>query len=406
MKIQKAHVVRLYPSAAQEDFLRQIGGATRCLWNLALSQRQTWGRQHRLSRFSQSKELTALRAEFDWMKACPVHALQQVLIDLEKAFQNFFSGRTGFPRFRQKSRGDSFRFPDGKGAFYERLTGKGGRLRLPKLGWIRFRGWRALPGGIRNVTVRCDAGQWFAAIQYEHEIADPAKRVLPAVGIDRGIVATVAVSGQGRTKGPDAYRRALKKLRRAQRIVARRQKGSQNRRKAIVRVARLYRSVRWVRADFLHKTSTMLAKNHGTLVFENLKIRNMVRSASGTIAEPGRMVKQKAGLNRSILDQGWGLLRQFCGYKSAEIGGQCLDVSARNTSRECRVCRYVAAENRVSQARFVCVGCGHVENADDNASVVIVKRAVDNGLLPVEALRQYAVEAGIPVGQLLAQAVI
>ena len=118
MKIQKAHVVRLYPSAAQDAFLRQIGGATRCLWNLALDQRQTWGRRHGLNRFSQLKELTALRAEFDWLKACPVHVLQQVLIDLESAFQNFFARRAGFPKFRKKSRGDSFRLLDGKGARY------------------------------------------------------------------------------------------------------------------------------------------------------------------------------------------------------------------------------------------------------------------------------------------------
>ncbi|WP_306417319.1 RNA-guided endonuclease InsQ/TnpB family protein, partial [Acetobacter pomorum] len=135
-------------------------------------------------------------------------------------------------------------------------------------------------------------------------------------------------------------------------------------------MARLHQKVRRVRADFLHKISYGLAKNHGTLVFEALKIRNMVRSAVGTVTEPGRHVRQKAGLNRSILDQGWGMLRSFCGYKIAERGGQCLDVSARNTSRECRVCRHVSADNRVSQTRFFCVSCGHTENADDNASVV------------------------------------
>lgn len=402
MKIQKAHVVRLYPSLTQEEFLCQIGGATRFLWNLALEQRQTWGQRHGLNRFSQSKELTQLRSEVDWLKACPSQVLQQVLSDLERAFRNFFARRAGFPKFRKKSRGDSFRFPDGKSALYERLTRNGGRLKLPKLGWVRFRGWRSIPGVIRNVTVRCDAGQWYAAIQYEYDLPEPEKKILPAVGIDRGVVATVAVSGQGRVKGPDAHRKAMKKLRRAQRVVARRKKGSQNRRKAVLRVARLHRTVRRVRADFLHKVSHSLAENQGTLVFENLKIRNMVRSASGTVAEPGRNVRQKSGLNRSILDQGWGMLRQFCGYKTAERGGQCLDVSPRNTSRECRKCGHTAAENRVSQSRFVCVRCGHAENADDNASAVIVKRAVDSGLLPVEALRQHALEAGISVGSLLA----
>ncbi|QHM90391.1 RNA-guided endonuclease InsQ/TnpB family protein [Acetobacter pasteurianus] len=402
MKIQRAHVVRLYPDLAQEDFLCQIGGATRFLWNLALEQRQTWGQRHGLNRFSQSKELTQLRSDVDWLKACPSQVLQQVLNDLEKAFRNFFSRRAGFPKFRKKSRGASFRFPDGKSALYERLTGKGGHLKLPKIGWVRFRGWREIPGQIRNVTVRCDAGQWFAAIQYEHDVPEPARKTLPAVGIDRGVAATIAVSGQGRVKGPDAYRKAMKRLARMQHIVARRKKGSQNRRKAVLRVARLHRKVRRIRADFLHKVSHWLAKNHGTLVFEDLKIRNMVRSASGTVAEPGRNVRQKAGLNRSILDQGWGLLRLFSGYKTAACGGQCLDVPAPNTSRECRMCGHISAENRASQARFSCVRCGHAENADDNASVVIVKRAVDNGLLPVEAMRQHAREAGISVGSLLA----
>lgn len=398
MKVQRAHVVKLYPDAGQEEFLRQIGGATRFLWNLALYQRQIWGRRHELNRFSQSKELTQLRAEVNWMTACPSQVLQQVLNDLEKAFQNFFAQRARFPQSRKKNRGDSFRFPDGKNTLYERLTGKGGRLKLPKLGWVRFRGWRPLPGQIRNVTVRCDAGQWFAAIQYEYEITDPAPRTLPAIGIDRGVAATVAISGQGRIKGPEAYRKALKRLQRAQRIVARRKNGSQNRRKAVLRVARLHRTVRRVRADFLHKVSHWLAKNHGTLVFEYLKIRNMIRSAAGSLAELGHNVRQKAGLNRSILDQGWGMLHTFCRYKAAERGGQCLDVSAKNTSRECCKCGHIAVENRGSQARFLCVQCGHTENADDNASVVILKRAVDCGLLPVEALHYLANKAGITVG--------
>jgi putative transposase len=146
------------------------------------------------------------------------------------------------------------------------------------------------------------------------------------------------------------------------------------------------------RKDFLHKTSTKIAKNHGVVVLEKLEARNMVRSAAGTMEAPGKNVRAKSGLNRAILDQGWGMFDRFLEYKLPEYGGRTAHVPAPNSSRECSACGRVDERNR-NGARFLCVGCGHTEHADTNASKV-VKRRWDTPLLPVGASGCRAVEAG------------
>jgi putative transposase len=138
------------------------------------------------------------------------------------------------------------------------------------------------------------------------------------------------------------------------------------------------------RKDFLHKTSTTIAKNHGVVVLEALKVRNMSASAKGTAVEPGKMVRQKAGLNRAILDQGWGMFSRFLGYKLADRGGVLIEVPAAYTSQTCAECGVVDARNRLDQARFVCTSCGHEANADTNAAIIILKRGLDKSLKRVD----------------------
>ena len=284
--------------------------------------------------------------------------------------------------------------PDPTSLRVERTGKKTGRIKLPKLGWVAFRGWYALPGMIRNITLSRRAGQWFASVQWEREVEGPVPSGLPAVGIDMGVAVFAAMSN-GETVAPGNFgKKTLRALRKAQRAVSRKKKGSANRRKAVRRVQTLHARVANARKDFLHKLSTTIAKNHGTVVVEALQVRSMSASAKGTVEEPGRNVRQKSGLNRSILDQGWRMFRTLLGYKLADRGGKLVEVPAAYTSQTCSVCGRVDPANRASQARFVCTACGHTENADINAAKNILRRA-DSPLKPVEGHRiKRPVEAG------------
>jgi putative transposase len=391
---RKANTYRLYPTPEQAQQMAQTAGACRFVFNLALEQREKWWRPgRRFSYASQCREVTALRAKVDWLKAAPVHTLQQALKDLDRAYQNFFAGRAGYPTPRRKGLHDSFRFPDPVSIKVERTGTTSGRIKLPKLGWVPLRGWYAIPGAICNATVSRRAGQWHVAVQWEREVAEPAPSSLPAVGIDRGVAVFAALSDGTSIAPVNHGKKALRSLARAQRKLARKKKGSNNRRKQVRRVARLQLRVANARKDFLHKASTTIAKNHGVVVLEKLAVRNMVRSAKGTAEAPGKKVRQKAGLNRAILDQGWGMFRTMLGCKLAERGGRLVEVPAAYTSQTCAACAVVDARSRLDQARFVCVGCGHEANADTNAAIVILRRA-DSPVQPVEGSRRAPVEAG------------
>ena len=389
---RKANTYRLYPTSEQHLVLFQIAGACRAVYNLALEQRRDWWQRHKsqtrktISFAGQCKELTDLRREVDWLREAPIHPLQQALRDLDRAYQGFFAGRGGYPSPRRKGRNDSFRFPDPTGLKVERTGKKTGRIKLPKLGWIAFRGWYAIPGAIRNITVSLRAGQWFASVQWEREVPEPAASELSSVGIDMGVSVFAAMSN-GTTIAPGNFgRKALKALRKAQRSLARKKKGSANRRKALRRVQKLHARVANARKDFLHKKSTIIAKNHGMVAVEKLKVRNLSASASGTAEEPGRNVRQKSGLNRSILDQAWRLFFTLLGYKLVERGARLVEVPPAYTSQTCSACGCVDPANRISQARFVCQACGYTENADINAAKNILRRA-DHPLKPVEGDR-------------------
>lgn len=393
MKLRKAHVYRLYPTPEQEQKLGQWVGAVRFTYNLALEQRRDWYRPGRRFNFaSQCREVTALRAEVDWLRDVPVHPLQQAIKDLDWAYQNWWAARARAPKPRKRGINDAMRFPDPARFDFRRISRRVGEVKLPKLGWVRQRWDRAVHGAVKNITVARRAGLWTVSAQYEREIADPAPSVLPAVGIDRGVNVFAALSDGTMIAPVNCGQKALKSLRRAQRKLARKKRGSNNRRKQVRRLARLHARVANARKDFLHKASTTIANNHGLVVLEKLEVRNMVRSAAGTAEAPGRNVRAKAGLNRSILDQGWGMFGRFLGYKLPERGGMLGEVVARNSSRECRICGLVDERNRKG-TRFLCIGCGHAEHADTHASKVILKRW-DTSLLPVEASHELACEAG------------
>lgn len=385
---RKANTYRLYPTPEQAQQMTQIAGSCRFVYNLALEQRRDWWKPGRTFNFaSQCREVTMLRADVDWLRAAPSHTLQQALKDLDRAYQNWWAGRAQYPTPRKKGMNDSFRFPDLGRIKIERTGRSSGRIKLPKLGWVRFRGWYAIPGAVCNATVSRRAGQWHIAVQWQRELGGPIPSILPVVGIDRGVTVFAALSNGTNIAPVNHGKKALRALRKAQRNLSRKKRGSNNRRKAARRVAKIQMRVANARKDFLHKVSTEISKNHGTVVLEALKVRNMTASAKGTMEKPGRSVKQKAGLNRAILDQGWGMFRTMLAYKLADRGGRLIEVSAAYTSQTCAECGVMDATSRRSQSRFVCTGCGHETNADTNAANNILQRGLDKSLKPAEGHR-------------------
>jgi putative transposase len=398
MKRLKALRVRIYPTADQAVAFARIAGSCRFVYNLGLEQRSSFWRQHKrttgraISWVSQKRELTALKAAAPFLKEAPSHCLQEALADLDRAYGNFFAGLSGYPQPRRKFENDSFTFPDPKQIRVDRGQGL---LILPKFGKtakdpgpIRAVLHRPLHGRLRRVTISREGAHWYASILMSKRLrrADepaPGNEIVAddVVGIDRGVAVPTAVS-TGALLGVQIENEArLRKQRRLAKALSRTQRGSKRRMRALARLqvhkARMVRR----RRDMIHKITSHVAKNHRVVVIETLRVRAMTASAKGTIEEPGRNVAAKSGLNRAILDKGWGEMRRQLKYKLSWAGGRLIEVDPRNTSRTCGCCTHVDAASRIDRDRFVCRSCGHKEHADINAARVIRQRGLrDLGL--------------------------
>lgn len=364
MQRLQAFKYELMPNGEQVRKMRQFAGMARFVFNrgLALQKEGYEAGDKKLSYAALCKQLTGWRnsAETPWLRDGPIHPLQQSLKDLERAYANFFAKRADFPRFKKKGQRDSFRYPDPKQI---RLDQGNRRLYLPKLGWLRFRKSRDVLGTVKNVTVSQSAGRWFVSIQTEREVAVPSPTG-GAVGIDMGVARFATLSDGSYLVPLNSFRKHQAALRKAQQAMSRKVKFSNNWKKAKARVQKLQARIANTRRDFLHKASATISQNHALVVLEDLQVGNMSRSARGSVEQPGRHIRQKSGLNRSILDQGWYEFRRQLDYKLAWRGAHLVVVPPYNTSRTCPECGHVAAENRCSQARFACVDCGYKANAD------------------------------------------
>jgi putative transposase len=216
------------------------------------------------------------------------------------------------------------------------------------------------------------AGAWYISVQTEQEVEQPIHPKTSMVGIDMGVKQFATLS-DGTIYSPlNTYRLYEKKLRYYQRRLSRKQKFSKNWLKVTKIIQGIHTKIADVRRDDLHKISNDISKNHAIIILEDLRITNMSASASGTRESPGKQVRAKSGLNKSILDQGWGEFARQLEYKQLWKGGRTLFVPPHNTSRACSQCGYTSAENRKTQARFACVACNYTTNADINAAYNIV----------------------------------
>lgn len=374
MKRQQAFRFELRPDGTQGRRLRQFAGACRFVYNRALAlqkERYTQG-EKKLGYAGLCKELTVWRnsAETAWLADAPAHPLQQSLRDLDRAYRNFFEKRAGFPRFHKKGQGDGFRYPDPK---QFRLDQGNARIFLPKLGWLRYRKSREALGVARNVTVSESGGRWYISIQTEREVEAPVHPASSMVGIDVGVARFATLSDGSFLEPLGSFRRHEARLARYQRAMSRKVKFSSNWKKAKAQVQKIHARIARVRNDYLHKASSRISQSHAIVCIEDLQIRNMAKSAAGDLASPGRNVRAKSGLNKSILDQGWFEFRRQLEYKLAWAGGELIAVDPRNTSRTCPCCGHVAAENRRTQAKFACQACGHENHADLVGAINILR---------------------------------
>ena len=371
MKRLQAFKFQIEPNGEQIRAMRQYAGNARKIWNLALNRQQelhTAGEKFTNS-FGMNNWLPAWKQEFSYLCDSPSQTLQQVTKDLAAAYKNFFEKRADFPQFKKKgSSSDRFRFPQG----FE-IDEANRRIRLPKLGWIRYRKSRGIIGLAKNITVSCVADKWYASIQTEREVEQPIHPSTSIVGLDAGITLFATLSDGTMFEPVNALRTRAAKMAKYQRRMSRKVKFSRNWKKAKARITKLHQRVAHTRNDFLHKTSNIISKNHAMVVIEDLNVTNMSKSASGTLEAPGRSVNAKSGLNKSILDQGWGEFRRQLEYKQAWLGGEVFAVNPRNTSRTCPACGHISAENRKTQSQFECVECGYAENADLNGAINILR---------------------------------
>lgn len=373
---------RLRPNALQEIAFQQCAGVCRLIWNLALEQRRDhWHNYQRrtgksLNYTAQARELTALRSECDFVRAVSQTSQQYVLKALDHAFRRFYTGQGGYPQPKRKGVHEAFTF-NGREIRVERLNRRWGRVKLPKIGWVRFRMTRNLSGKMTEATVSLTALGWHISLGCK----DCDVRVFATtgtLGIDRGVAVPLMTSDGVAYVLPEQLSLVERRARKAQRVMSRRKRGSKRYAIARQHVAKLKAKQARIRKQWAHTTTTDICRQSGHIVVERLKTRHMTASASGTIEVPGVHVSQKRGLNRSILNVGWHQIETMLTYKANHL----TKVDPRFTSQLCSCCGTVDKRSRKNQASFVCTNCGFRANADHNAALNILHRGNTPGVEP------------------------
>lgn len=362
MIVPQAFRYELDPKASQRVLLAKHAGCARFAWNWALGERirryQTnEGRARFTNAIEQHRELNARKAtEFPWMYEVSKCAPQEVLRHLDRAFGNFLRARKaggycGFPRFKRKGIDDAFR-----------LTGSirvlEHAVQLPRLGSLRTKeGTEKFRGRILSATVRREADRWYVSLTVEAERPDPEPVAGPVVGIDLGLNTFAVISDgvdEDDCEAPKPLGRHLRLVRRRSRAHSRKVRGSRNRRRSALRLARLDRRIRNIRTDFLHKLSTRLARTKSVVVLEDLNVRGMVKNEH---LAPG------------IADAGWGAFRRMLEYKSRWYGSRVvLAPRFLASSKTCSDCGHLLDVLPLSVRRWACPACGVEHERDGNAA--------------------------------------
>ena len=362
----------LRPTTRQTAALAAMLADHRELYNAALQERREAWRMHMVSiRYGeQSTQLKDIRAEDPagqgrWSFSSQQATLRRLVRAFEAFFRRVRAGQTpGYPRFKGVGWFDTVEWPrDRDGCRWDSVPGQH-RVYLQGVGHVKVHQHREVTGVVKTSAVKREGRRWYVILSCDQVPADPSPPTGSTVGIDLGVASFLTTSDGKHVPNPRHGRAAAQKLTTAQQALARCQPGSARRAKARARVAAAHVKIRRQRLDHAHKTALALVRAHDMIVHEDLRITNMTRSASGTVEAPGTNVAQKTRLNYSILDVGWGVFLAILTAKAESAGRRLIAVNPANTSRTCPSCGHVAAENRVSQAGFRCVGCDHYAHAD------------------------------------------
>ena len=399
MKINKAYKFRLEPNVEQQVILNNLVGSARFVWNQMLAMSfEMFANNEFINATNLVNKIMNLKnnPDFEFLKShSNAVSLQQKVRDLASAWSRFFDPKVHarlkenkkkirkpkffkladgteiqlrplMPRFKRKSDGcDSIRLVQ----FDKYCRVDGNRVKLPNgIGLVKFRKSQDIIGTIKNVTISKKSGHWYVSFGCEREIENPIHPSKTAIGIDLGITKLISTSDGQYIKPKNSFKANQVKLAKLQRQLSRKVLFSQNWQKQNRKIQKLHHHIANIRHDYLHKITTNISKNHAMIVVEDLKVVNMSKSASGSAVQHGRNVKAKSGLNKSILDQGWGMMVDMLEYKQHWQGGLLIKINPRYTSQTCSQCQHIAKENRRSQARFECVKCTYVANADFNAA--------------------------------------
>lgn len=372
MKKLQAFRYRLKPTPQQECLFWQFAGCRRKVWNMVLElEKENYANGGKYIGYNTNAKLLPIwkkKSETKFLKIPYSSILQQSLRDLDQAFDDFFNGKKGFPKPRKRSLHSTFRYVRDY-----KIDSNNSVVHLPKIGWVKYHNSREIEGTPKNVTVRFDNGYWYISIQTEREVDQLVHpNTESQLGIDLGIARFATFSNGETVEALNSFKRYEKRLAFLQRRLAKKKRKSSNWFKALGRVQKLHAKIANVRKDFLHKLTTNISNNHAFVAVENLEIRNMSRSAKGTIEKHGRNVKAKSGLNKSILDQGWFEFKRQLAYKLEWLNGKLVEVPPQYTSQKCSSCGYTHSDNRKSQSKFKCKQCSYEANADVNASINIL----------------------------------
>ena len=373
----KVHKIKLNPNIEQKIYFAKACGTARAAYNWALSE---WEKQYKEggkpSEAALRKLLNAVKpVEFPWMSEVTKCAPQQAIKNLGIAYKNAFHRQKsdkktgsdknpyGFPRFKKKFINDSFRADNGPQRKGDNAVPVDDRkIKLPKIGWVRMTESVRFEGQIKSVTISRQADKWFAAISVETEDISHSRKAENVCGLDLGIKHLVTLSDGSKIEGAKALKSLLKKKKRLQRELSRRQKGSENRKKTGLELARLEVKISNLRNDAHHKATTDIVLNNSIIAMEDLNVKGMVKNHK---------------LARHLSDQAFGEFRRQIEYKSEWYGSKVAYADRFfPSSKTCNSCGYIRHDLKLSDRVFVCPACGYKTDRDINAARNIRDNAV------------------------------
>lgn len=361
MVIHKTFKFRIYPNKEQQQQLAKLFGCCRFVYNYYLAlRRDTYKETGKGVSYNKCcKHLTQLKRDpnFEWLGEATAQCLQQALRDLDQAFVNFFEGGAGYPKFKSKHSKQSARYPQGF-----KVDDAGKRIRLPKIGWVRAVIHRPYEGKMKSCTVsKSKSGKYFASIICEVTSSEP-EYTGDAVGIDMGLTHFATLSTGEKIDNPRYLGKAQKRIKRAQRALSRKKKGSNNRKKAKVQLSKRHEKVANQRRDFQHKLSRRLVNENQIVSMENLNITGMMANHH---------------LAQSIADASWGEFKRQLEYKGEWYGCEVETIDRFFPStKTCHSCGFINKELTLKEREWTCPECGTELDRDMNAAINILNQVV------------------------------